>query len=79
MIWTDCKALQNDLVSMRRELHKIPELGLDLPKTRAYVIDRSSFRLMSQSYSKRSRSGNRDSPNTYSHPRAVDRCALMQC
>lgn len=38
MIWTDCKALQNDLVSMRRELHKIPELGLDLPKTRAYVI-----------------------------------------
>lgn len=38
MMWTDCKALQNDLVSMRRELHKIPELGLDLPKTRAYVI-----------------------------------------
>lgn len=40
MIWTDCKALQNDLVSMRRELHKIPELGLDLPKTRAYVLSK---------------------------------------
>lgn len=37
MLWSKCKDLQNELVSMRRDLHKIPELGLNLPKTRAYV------------------------------------------
>ena len=38
MMWNECKDLQSNLVSMRRDLHKIPELGLNLPKTRAYVI-----------------------------------------
>ena len=37
MFWNECKDLQNDLVAMRRELHRIPELGKDLPQTRAYV------------------------------------------
>ena len=37
MFWKECKALQDELVAMRRELHQIPELGKDLPKTRAYV------------------------------------------
>lgn len=37
MIWNECKDLQSYIVSMRRDLHKIPELGFDLPKTRAYV------------------------------------------
>ncbi len=33
----ECKALQPELVRMRRDLHQIPELGLDLPETRKYV------------------------------------------
>ncbi len=37
MFWNECKALQDELVRMRRELHRIPELGIDLPQTRAYV------------------------------------------
>ena len=37
MIWSDCKELQNELVKMRRDLHQIPEVGLHLPKTAAYV------------------------------------------
>ena len=37
MFWKECEALQDELVAMRRELHQIPELGKDLPKTRAYV------------------------------------------
>lgn len=37
-MWEQCKALQNELVAMRRELHQIPELGGDLPKTKAYVV-----------------------------------------
>lgn len=37
-MWERCKELQDELVSMRRDLHKIPELGGDLPKTKAYVI-----------------------------------------
>ena len=37
MIWNECEKLQSDIVRMRRELHTIPELGLALPKTRAYV------------------------------------------
>lgn len=36
-MWNECKALQNEIVSMRRELHRIPELGLNLPKTADYV------------------------------------------
>ena len=37
MFWKECKDLQEYLVAMRRELHQIPELKFDLPKTRAYV------------------------------------------
>ena len=36
-MWEKCKELQEELVRMRRELHQIPELGGELPKTRAYV------------------------------------------
>ncbi len=39
-MWEKCKDLQNELVAMRRELHKIPEVGGNLPKTKAYVMAR---------------------------------------
>ncbi len=35
----ECKQLQEELVAMRRDLHRIPELGFDLPKTRKYVTE----------------------------------------
>ncbi|MGN0838986.1 MAG: M20 family metallopeptidase [Pyramidobacter sp.] len=35
MWWTECKALQDDLVKLRREFHRIPELGEKLPETQA--------------------------------------------
>lgn len=38
MLWSKCKDLQNELVSIRRDLHKIPELGFNLPKTREYIV-----------------------------------------
>src|SRR5690348_6733128 len=34
----DAKALQGDLATLRRELHQIPEIGLDLPQTQARVL-----------------------------------------
>ena len=37
MMWNECKDLHSYIVGMRRDLHRIPELGFDLPKTRAYV------------------------------------------
>lgn len=37
-MWESCKKEQEHIVEMRRELHKIPELGLDLPKTKAFVL-----------------------------------------
>lgn len=37
MMWKDCKELQSELVAMRRDLHQIPEIGLKLPQTNAYV------------------------------------------
>lgn len=37
MMWKECKEIQEELVAMRRDLHKIPELGKVLPKTRDYV------------------------------------------
>lgn len=40
MFWKECEALQKELVTMRRELHRIPELGKNLPQTRAYVLAR---------------------------------------
>ena len=36
-MWKDCLKLQDELVRMRRELHRIPETGVLLPKTREYV------------------------------------------
>lgn len=36
-MWEKCKGLQEELVAIRRDLHKIPEFGWDLPKTKAYV------------------------------------------
>ena len=39
-MWEKCKNLQNDLVTMRRELHQIPEIGGDLPETKAYVVNK---------------------------------------
>lgn len=32
------ETLRDELVALRRELHRIPEVGLDLPKTRATVL-----------------------------------------
>lgn len=37
IMWETCRELQDELVAMRRELHQIPEIGGDLPLTRAYV------------------------------------------
>ncbi len=37
-----CQALNEQLVSWRRELHRIPEIGIDLPETEAYVRARLS-------------------------------------
>lgn len=37
-MWKLCKSEQEHIVKMRRELHKIPELGFDLPKTKAFVL-----------------------------------------
>lgn len=39
MMWKECKDLQNDIVKMRRDLHQIPEVGLDLPETAKYATD----------------------------------------
>lgn len=36
-MWEQCKELQEELVAMRRELHQIPEIGGELPLTRAFV------------------------------------------
>lgn len=36
----EVKKIEKDMISWRRELHKIPELGLELPKTTQFVSDR---------------------------------------
>ncbi len=36
-MWKQCEALQPRLVEHRRALHKIPEVGFDLPLTQAYI------------------------------------------
>lgn len=38
-MWENCKNEQAHIVAMRRELHKIPELGFDLPKTKKFVLE----------------------------------------
>jgi hippurate hydrolase len=35
----DARALQDDLVALRRRLHRCPEVGLDLPQTQQIVLD----------------------------------------
>jgi amidohydrolase len=35
---TDAEAMRADLVALRRELHQIPEIGLDLPRTQETVL-----------------------------------------
>ena len=37
-MWEKCKDIQQELVAMRRDLHRIPEFGGNLPKTKAYII-----------------------------------------
>ena len=34
----DAKGLQEDLVRLRRDLHRIPEIGLELPRTQELVL-----------------------------------------
>lgn len=36
-IYAESKEMYNELIEWRRELHKIPELGLELPKTVSFV------------------------------------------
>lgn len=36
-ILKEVKAIEEDIIKWRRDLHQIPELGLELPKTTAYV------------------------------------------
>ncbi len=36
----ESRLLQEKLVSIRRDLHRIPEIGFSLPKTRKYIMDR---------------------------------------
>ena len=36
-MWKQCEALQEQLVTLRRQLHRVPELGFDLPKTRGLI------------------------------------------
>ena len=36
-MWQECKDLQDYIVNIRRELHQIPELGFELPKTQACI------------------------------------------
>lgn len=39
MIVCECKKREEALIALRRELHKVPEIGGDLPKTRKIVCD----------------------------------------
>lgn len=36
-MWKKCIELQNEIVRTRRELHRIPELGTEIPETCGYV------------------------------------------
>jgi amidohydrolase len=38
----EAKKMQDQIVAWRRELHQIPEVGLELPQTAAYVADKLS-------------------------------------
>ena len=39
-MWKECRELQNTIVGLRRDLHRIPETGGRLPATRAYVEEK---------------------------------------
>lgn len=36
-MWQECKDIQDYIVKIRRDLHRIPEVGFDLPQTQAYI------------------------------------------
>jgi metal-dependent amidase/aminoacylase/carboxypeptidase family protein len=36
------KAIQPDVIAIRRRIHRQPEIGLDLPKTQAVVLEEIS-------------------------------------
>lgn len=36
-MWKQCETLQDTIVSFRRDLHRIPEVGTQLPLTQAYI------------------------------------------
>ena len=36
-MWKQCEAFQEDIVAFRRDLHRIPEVGTQLPLTQAYI------------------------------------------
>lgn len=39
-ILSAAKEIENDIIKWRRDLHKIPEIGNDLPKTREYIREK---------------------------------------
>lgn len=36
-MWENCKDIQDYIVTLRRDLHQIPELAKELPKTQEYI------------------------------------------
>lgn len=36
-MWKQCESLQDSIVTFRRDLHQIPEVGIQLPLTQAYI------------------------------------------
>lgn len=36
-MWKECKAMEQDIIALRRALHQIPELSLDLPETLSFI------------------------------------------
>ena len=39
-IVSECKKIESALLAARRDLHKIPEIGSTLPRTKKYVCER---------------------------------------
>ena len=37
-LWEEAQAIQDDLVQLRRALHREPEIGSDLPLTQAKLL-----------------------------------------
>ena len=42
-VWEKVKEVEDYIIKCRRDLHQIPEVGLNLPKTSAYVGKGSCF------------------------------------